>query len=278
MRSSIANHMSIGEFRGAAVGRRHRRGGFTLAEVLVASAIMAMIVGAMAVMAMGVEQTAKYQFAMEDAHQHARVALERIQNAFNGAAATSTDPPAAVLADVSGAYTFPETLVVWKADANADTFPQVNELVVFCANPSDPKQLWEMTNSSDTRTISMANSAALQTLVAALKANGATKKTVLTSLMRSCTSHDLGAPKPAVRFDVAMRPSQTEWTQYQATTLAWENLSWAQGIYGTQRGLRQVRLTCELQMLPDDGEGATSPDSFTVPFLGSAAMYYEMKK
>lgn len=258
--------------------RRCRRRGFTLAEVLVASAVMVLIVGAMAVMASGVEQTAKYHFTLEEAHQHARVALERIQNAFNGAAAATDNPPAAVLADVSGAYTFPETLVVWKADANGDQLPQANELVVFCANPSDPKQLWELSTASDTQTVSMTDSAALTTIVGAMKASGTSKKTVLTTLLRSCTSHDLGAPKPALRFDLVMRPSASEWTQYQASTLAWSDLSWAQGVYGSQRGLRQVRLACELQILPDDGEGAASPDSFIVPFLGSAAMYYEMKK
>lgn len=258
--------------------RTSRRRGFTLAEVLIASAVMVLIVGAMAVMATGVEQTAKYQFALEEAHQHGRVALERIGNAFNSAAATSTDPPAAVLADTSGAYTFPAALVVWKSDANGNELPEANELVVFCANPDNPKQLWELSSPGDTQTVSMTNAATLRTLVDAMKASGATKKTVLTSLMRSCTSHDLGDPKPAVRFDVVMRPSASEWAQYQASTLAWSDLSWAQGIYGSQSGLRQVRLTCELQILPDDGEGATSPDSFTVPFLGSAAMYYEMKK
>lgn len=255
-----------------------RRTGFTLAEVMVASAVMVLIVGAMAVMATGIEQTAKYQFTLEEAHQHARVALERIQNAFNGAAATSDNPPAVVLADVSGVYTFPETLVVWKADSNGDKLPQANELVVFCANPSDPKQLWELSNPGDPQTVSMTDTAAIQTLVSAMKASGTTKKTVLTSFVRSCTSHDLGAPKPAIRFGVVMRPSASEWAQYQGATLAWSDLPWALGIYGSQRGLRQARLTCEIQILPDDGEGPPSPDSFAVPFLGSAAMYYELKK
>lgn len=261
--------------------RRSRalRAAFTLAEVLVASTVSVLIAGAMAVMADGIQQTASYTFAQETAHQHARVALERIQNAVSGAAATNDNPPAAVLADISGVYTFPETLVVWKADSNGDDTPQANELVVFCANPSNPKQLWELSNPTDLQTVSMTNTVALQALVTSMKANSSAKKTVLTSLLRSCTSHDLGAPKPAIRFDIAMQPSAAEWTQYKATTLAWNNLSWADGVYGPQRGLRQVRVNTELQFLPDsDDDASTSPDSFTVPFLGSAAVYYELKQ
>jgi Tfp pilus assembly protein PilV len=261
--------------------RRRSRAGFTLAEVLVASAVCVLISGAMAVMADGIEQAASYTFAQETAHQHARVALERIQNAVNNAAATNDNPPVAVLADVSGVYTFPETLVVWRSDTNGNDTPQANELVVFCANPSDPKQLWELSNPSDLQTVSMSNAGALQTLVTAMKANGAAKKTVVTSLLRSCRSHDLGAPKPALRFEVIMRPSAADWTTYQAsskTAADWSNLPWAQGIVGSNCGLRQVRVNCELQVLPDDRNAVAAPDSFAVPFLGSAAMYYELKQ
>lgn len=257
---------------------RLRRRGFTLAEVLVASGVTVMIAGAMAVMATGVEQTARYTFALEEAHQHARVALERIQAAVQGAASSPTNPPVAVLSDVSGAYTFPETLVVWKADGGDDV-PQASELVVFCANPSNPKELWELTNPSDPQAVSMIDTTALATLVSAMKSSGTTRKTVLTTLLRSCTSHDLGAPKPAVRFTLAMRPSTTEWSQYQASTLAWSDLSWAQGIYGTKCGLRQVRVRCELQVIPDDDDdGVAAAETSAVPFLGSATMYYELPK
>jgi hypothetical protein len=254
------------------------RSGFTLAEVIVASGITTMIAGAMAVMATGVEESARYTFALETAHQHARVALERVQNSVNSSVASQTNPPVAVLADVSGVYSFPETLVVWKSDGG-DKIPQANELVVFCANPSNPRELWEMTNPTDLQTVSMTNTAALAALVTGMKSNAAVKKTVLTKFMRACTSHDLGAPKPGVRFVSTMRPSETEWSQYQAATLAWNDLSWAQGIYGTQRGLRQVHVAVELQIIPEDEDDAfASPDSSAVPFLGSAAKYYELQK
>jgi hypothetical protein len=254
------------------------RRGFTLAEVIVASGITAMIAGAMAVLATGVEESASYTFALETAHQHARVALERVQNSVNSSVASQTNPPVAVLADVSGVYTFPETLVVWKSDGG-DKIPQANELVVFCANPSNPRELWEMANPTDPQTVSMTNTAALAVLVTSMKSNAAVKKTVLTKFMRACTSHDLGAPKPGIRFVSTMRPSATEWSQYQAATLAWNDLSWAQGIYGTQRGLRQVHVAVELQIIPEDEDDAfASPDSSAVPFLGSAAKYYELQK
>jgi hypothetical protein len=269
---------------GGLTARPYIRGGFTLAEVIVASGITAMIAGAMAVMATGVEESARYTFALETAHQHARVALERIQNSVTGAAASPTNPPVTALADVSGVYTFPETLVVWKTDAG-DKIPQANELVVFCANPSNPRELWEMSNPTDLQTVSMTNTTALTALVAGMKSNAAVKKTVLTRFMRACTSHDLGAPKPALRFRVEMRPSAFEWengyTQLSDVqkTAVWSYLSWAQGIYGTQRGLRQVHVTCELQIVPEDEDDAyASPDTSAVPFLGSAATYYELQK
>ena len=57
----------------------------------------------------------------------------------------------------------------------------------------------------------------------------------------------------------------------------WGGLPWAQGIYGTQTGLRQVRVGIELQLLPPDPSTGVSPEEQPgVPFFGSAVLYYSL--
>ena len=113
---------------------------------------------------------------------------------------------------------------------------------------------------------------------AAMKASNSTQRVVLTTLMRTGSVTDLATTswRGAVRFETRLRPSQSEWDSYQDGTLAWDELSWVQGIYGSQTGLRQVWLRTELQLTA--GETANAAAGQYVPSFGSAALYYEMHK
>jgi hypothetical protein len=94
-----------------------------------------------------------------------------------------------------------------------------------------------------------------------------------------------GSARGAVRFEVAVTPSAEEWASYQSGALPWvdepgkQGLPWVQGIVGSRSGLRQVRLRTELQLMP--GKTAVLEDPTgqqAIPFLGSAALYYEMAR
>jgi hypothetical protein len=243
-----------------------------------ASVVMALVIGSIGTLASAVEESSSYSYSVSTAHQHGRVAIERIQAAVNGAASSSTEPPVAVIADSSGTYTFPDTLVVWKSDANNDDIPQVGELVVYCPNPSAANELWELSDPTNTTATTLATPATLRTVVGTMKASGSTTKTVLTSLVRTVTAADLASTRAAVRFDVELRPSAVEWAQYKANTLAWTNLSWAQGICGSTTGLRQAWLRFEIQLAPEDNDGVPADAAEVRTFFGSATVCYELAK
>jgi hypothetical protein len=96
-------------------------------------------------------------------------------------------------------------------------------------------------------------------------------------MMRSTLSGDLGVPRAGLRFTLEMRPDEVEWSGYVAarTDAAWKGLSWAQSIYGSKTGLRQARVAIEVQLVPEQNSGDAAE---ALPFLGSAAVYYELKK
>jgi hypothetical protein len=64
-----------------------------------------------------------------------------------------------------------------------------------------------------------------------------------------------------------------------AGNLAWNDLTWAQGIHGESTGMRQTWVRYELQLYPTqiesgDADRLQSP----APFLGSATLYSQLKK
>jgi hypothetical protein len=90
-----------------------------------------------------------------------------------------------------------------------------------------------------------------------------------------------GSPieRGAIRFDLRQRPSDAQWQDYKNGSLAWDEIDWVQGIYGTKTGLRQVWCRIELQL--DAGSAAEIDDETSqsaITFFGSAAIYHELRK
>jgi hypothetical protein len=78
-----------------------------------------------------------------------------------------------------------------------------------------------------------------------------------------------------VRFHVALRPSDDDWSRFQNSELTWSELPWAQSIYGSSIGMRQAWLRMELQLMPGDDAAAIDPEGETaLTFFDSAAIYY----
>jgi hypothetical protein len=227
-----------------------------------------------------VQQATDYAYGHGAAAQHARVVVERIERAVEQSAATTDYPPLAVLSETFGAWKFPETLVVWKSDANTDRIPQVGELVIFCPSVASPNALWELTASGDTRTAPMADAAALKVIVDGLKVSPGSQKTVLTEIVRTgIIPEDSNKARAAVRFVSRLQPTEAEWASFRASTLNWNQLTWAQGIYGSATGLRQAWVRFELQLEPIDNVATSGDNEYPViPFFGSATRHYEMRK
>lgn len=272
----------------AALPRGAARRGMTLLELLLAVSIMLMVVGTLGVLA----RAAQYQFEYGEGHatatQHARVALERITRAVNEAACSPEFPGVLVVPTTVGTASFPDALVVWHPSGEAtdpDGLPRYSELVVFCLDAAEPAALVELTMPDDSETVPAASDlTAWQAAIAAALASSSSEIVQLTHMLRvgSPSGADAAtdpARRGAVRFTRFLQPSEDAWSAYQAGTLAWDDLSWVQGVYGPHHGLRQVRVEIELQLLPVTAWTVTTADGAqAVPFFGSAALYDELTK
>jgi len=269
----------------ALVRRPHRRpvrAAVTLIELLIAMSVVTMLVAALAVMARAVQLGAEYSEGHSIATQHARVALERITAAIQDATANESFPGVAVLESKKGTNTFPNTLVVWRpaaAPANPTGQPLLKELIIFCTDPADQSHLVEITAPSNTTTLST-DPTTMQTQIDGLKTSTSSNKVMLTDLIRVGTvGTGTNSIQGCVRFLATSTPSAADWAAYKASTTPWNNLPWVQNIHGTNTGLRQVRVAAELQLMPGEEWILGDPAGMqAVPFLGSAALYYEMHK
>jgi prepilin-type N-terminal cleavage/methylation domain-containing protein len=265
-------------------GRRQRRRGLTLTELLAASVIMAMIAGSLSTLAMAVQGASGYCRGQATAAQHGRVVLQRIEQAVYAAHASEQFPGFVVFSDVVGAYDYPDTLVVWQPQGTATDptgRPRVKELVVFCPNPQNREQLLELRWPANNTTVPLLTSMSSWTsLLTSIKTN-ATSRVELTNRLRTASTDAYSASNPsqanqraAIRFNVLMAPSESQWAQYKAGTRPWDELDWPLDVYSTQLGVRSIVCQSELQLQTGDGEGAHA----SLPFFGSAAITTELHK
>jgi len=252
-----------------------------MTELLAASVIMTLIAGSMTTLSMAVQGANGYCLGQTTAAQHGRVVLQRIEKAILAAHASEQFPGFVVFSDAVGAYDFPDTLVVWQptgAPANPTGRPRVSELVIFCPNPQNPAQLLELRHPGNTSTApTLSGTSAWTSLLNNLKAN-ATSRVELTNRLRTASTNTSGSTstnlRGAVRFNVLMAPSEVQWAQYRAGSIAWNDIDWPLGMYSSQIGVRSIACQCELQLQTGDGEGAHA----SLPFFGSAAITTELSR
>lgn len=262
---------------------KHVRG-MTLLELVIAMSLLALVMGTLAGLARTSQQGFEYSEGYGAATQHARVALDRISRTIYGATANEQFPGCIVIAETINSWRYPDTLVVWRpngAAADPNGLPRYCELVIYCPQTNNPKQLVEITAPIDTRTVPpITDTASWQTEIAAIKTNSLSKVVNLTDLLRFCPiATSTGSPlRGAVRFETRLRPSQSEWNDFKNNLVNWKDLSWVQGYYGWQAGIRQVWVRIELQLVPQAPNGSASPGNrVPAPFFGSASLYYQMR-
>lgn len=267
--------------------RTASRRAVTLTELLIAVAVMAMMAAALSTLATSVEIIGANGRGRNEAIQHARVTLERIQRNCREATCNATYPGFFAVPEVVGTESFPVSLVVWHpatAAANPGGAPLMSELIVYTTDGSDPSKLLELSDPADTRTSPLwTNLTTWRTEIASLRSRATAKRVVLTSLLRTAlasTSTNGSAQRlGAVRFDCLVRPSATEWSEFQAGTRSWQDISWALDIYGKSTGMRQSWCQIELQLIPGSKmETNDSTGQSAIPFFGSAARYYMLSR
>ncbi len=268
-------------------GRRPRNphGGLTLVELLIALTVLVLTIGALGGLARAVQQSAAYGEGHGTAMQHGRVILERTERMLNEAHANEHFPGCLVLAETVGSWQFPDTLVVWHPEgepADPEGLPRFEELVVYTPSESNPNQLLEIDVQLDSRTVpSPGDMTAWLHELEAIKKASDNRRVVLSDLVRVGTVSDgnLAEQRAAVRFVHRLRPSAQQWTEYRDGARHWDDLPWAQGIHGSETGLRQSWIRSEIQLMPGEQVMADDPGGQqAIPFFGSSALYYELPR
>ncbi len=266
-----------------AIRRRPRRG-MTLAELLVAGTVLVLIGGAMATLAFAVYESHEVCRDQSTAAQHARVSIDRIERAVSEATASESFPGCLIVNFSADNYTFPDSLAVWHPSGSAadpSGLPQVNELIVFSCNPSEPNRLLEMTWPTNTSTVPAANNTIMwRSLIDNFHSSSQTVKNQLTDRVHFGTVDTtilidglFSTRRGTIRFKRIMAPSDSQWSQYRGGQRAWQNLDWPLDLYGSQTGMRTVGLQVELQ-IRSGPESQPEP----LPFFGSANVTYALRK
>jgi len=256
-------------------------------ELIMVIAILVMMAGAMAALATGVQTSSNFSHANSVVTQYGRVALERIERAISSATASAEFPGCFVYSEQIDEWIYPDTLIVWYPDGTAadpNGLPMIDELVIFCPNPQAPSELLEIRMSD-----AMGSAPALddtvgwQTLMTEFKSGDTANRVLLTDLLRTAAP-TIGTTFPkrgVVRFDVRLRPSASEWSEFQLGTRDWDDLSWAQGIHGSGTGLRQtwcrIELQLQMEQFSETGVSGAGAET-TTPFFGSGTVYHELHR
>ncbi len=264
----------------------HARTGLTLIELLMATAIMAIMAVALGTLAATAQTSSRITQGHDTATQHARVALERIQRTLHTATANANFPGFAVFDEQIGSWRFPDTLVVWRPEsvaANPSGQPLFRELVVFCPDPNQPNRLLEITVPNDNRTTPpLTDTAAWRNELRTLKTSASASRIVLTHLLRAASLDGSGSAQSlrgVVRFRSVVRPSVQQYNDYKVGSVNWQDMAWVQDIYGSQSGLRQSWCSIDLQLMPSENTSSNGlSNESPLPFFGSAALYYQLLK
>ncbi len=268
-------------------GRRIKRRGLTLAELLVAATIMLMIAAAVGSLAATVKSTNDYCQGYTISAQHARVALSRIERTVINAFANEQFPGCLVVSEQAGSQSLPHTLAVWYPStgvaANPTGLPLISEIVVYGFDPAHPNNFIEVRSPTETTAVpAVSDTGSWKTLTDRLKSSTTVTKTLLTDRLRTAPLtgdyNDTLSPsdlRGCVRFRRLMAPSDSEWSQYRAGTKTWQSLAWPLDSYRTTSGTRAIACQTELQIAP----GSMSSSSTTaIPFYGSASIQYELAR
>jgi hypothetical protein len=260
------------------------RRGLSLAELLIASTIMVMIVGAMSMLAMAVHSANDHCQGQSAAAQHGRVALDRVAHAVSGAQASEQFPGCLVVTTTVGTWEFPDTLFVWLPEGPATDpsgLPRVSELVLFTPDADAPHCLLEIRLPGNTSAApAVTNTSGWRALAAAMRANQAAERITLTDRLRTGSAvHTAGqlsttSLRGCVRFNLLMAPSVADWDDYRDGSLAWDEIDWPLDAYSSSAGSRRVVCQTELQIVTDE----TNSASTAVPFFGAAGLTYSLDR
>jgi hypothetical protein len=250
----------------------------TLIELLIASTVVALLVGALAMMATGLRSQQEVGQQYATATMHARAALGRIQRSIRSAYANAQFPGFVVFSEKVGLYTYPDCLVVWRpgaTPANPNGLPLWNEVVIYGWNPAQPNELLEITVPGNTNVVPpLSDAASWRSQLNAFRSGFGSQRVTLTDQLRvAVPAGDSRSKRGVVLFLAEMQPSAAEWDALLAGKRSWNSLSWPLNLYGTSYGVRQNRCAVEIQLR----SGAADNAETALAFFTSAALLYTVQ-
>lgn len=243
---------------------------------------MSLIAGGMGTLALTMQTASDHCRGQTLGAQHGRMLSARIRTAVERATASESFPGCAVFSEAVGNYTFPETLVIWSpptAAAAPNGLPRVNELVVYCPDPTQPNRLLEIRDPSNTNAVpGLSSTSAWHALLTNLKTGNSAQRTVLSNLLHTANASDSAvvALRGCIRFHTILAPTAAQFSSYRSGSDSWGDLDWPLHIYGARSGMRQVVCQFELQLDPGNSSAAASQAS--VPCFGSAVFHYPLAR
>ena len=253
--------------------------GLSLAEMLVASAVLGIICLSFGSLAMSVQMANEYSQEKNLIGQHARVVLQRVERAMQQAYATESFPGIRPISYYASSYDFPQAVAIWAPTTTAATdYPQIGELILFAIDPDSPNRLLEIRSGSNTQAApALTDESSWRTLITQLIGRSDSKVVELSDHVRA---GQIGADyRSTLRFQTRIVPSDSEIAAARAGSSNWESLPWATSIYSSKNGLRQVWCSFEFQLVPSaDYTVHGNLQEQAVPFFGSSAIYYQVTK
>jgi len=251
--------------------------GVTLVEMLAAIALSGLIIVGIVTFVQLAEDSFAIGRRSSEAIQIARSCFQQIEKTLDQAFANELFPGAIVVPQSVGGNTLPETLVVWCPSGgqprNPDGLPYLDELVVFSVNNSRPSELRRYRFSTSGLTAPAPSQVtAWQALIDGLKTQSPGESEVLTDRLRTFVIN--GRVCGAIRFRAELAPSDSEWSNQ---SIAWNALSWPQGLFGPNRGVRRVSVHTEIQ-LRDSGGSETTQQEGNHVFWHSHAFVCALRK
>lgn len=253
--------------------------GLSLAELLVASAVMGIICLSFGTLAMSVQMANEYSQEKNLVGQHARVILQRVERTMQGAHASESFPGILPITYYYASYDFPQAIAVWDPDGSPlGNYPQINELAIFAADPENPNRFVEIRNASDTSSApGLTDEAGWRTLVANLIDSSDSEVVEISDLIRAGKAGS--NYYSTLRFQTRVVPSDADIAAARSGSVDWEDLNWATSIYSSKAGIRQVWCHFEWQLVPSSNIDEHSRlQEQAVPFFGSSAIYYQVTK
>lgn len=247
---------------------RHRRG-LSLIELIISMAIMSMIALAMGTVTTAVNVSHEAATNIDRMTQHGRASIRRIRSAVDAAHSSTQFPGFFVLTHTIGTVTVPDTLVVWTppgAANDSDGLPLVSEIKIYLPDSGNPRHLLEMSRPADASTVpDPSDTSAWNTLVTSIYNDDTAVR--LTKYLNTVVVS--GTTVSQIRFNIRLRPDQSQIAAYIGGGATWDDIYWPQNMYTANTGTRQNQCLFEIQLLDDP---PAPQEVYT--FVSSGSVYY----